>query len=57
MDMFIYLNWLISTFVNDFRALARTGFILAKLICQSSVDGGPMPALWRKAAVPHFRLY
>lgn len=57
MDVYISLNWLISSFVNDFRALARTTFILAKLIFQNSVDGGPVPALCRKAAVPHFRLY
>lgn len=57
MDMYIYLNWLISSFVNVFRALARTAFVLAKLIFQNSVDGGPVPAVCRKAAVPHFRLY
>lgn len=50
----IYLNWLISSF-NDFRALARTAFVLAKLIFQSSVDGSPVPALCRKSAVLHFK--
>lgn len=60
MDMYVYLNWLISSFVNDFRALVRTAFVLAKLISffpRTALDGGPVPALCRKAAVPHFRLY
>lgn len=56
-DMYIYLNWLISSFVNDFRALARTAFILAKLIFQNSVVGSPVPAVCRKASEPRSRLY
>lgn len=57
MDMYIYLNWLIRNFVNDSRALARTAFILAKLIFRNSVNGSPVPAVCRKASVPHCRLY
>ena len=57
MDMYIYLNWCISSFVNDSRALARTACILAKLISQNIVHGGPVPALCRKAALQHFGLY
>lgn len=52
-DAYIYLSGLISSFVNDFRALASTVFVLAKLTFQSAVGGGAVPALGRKAAAPH----
>lgn len=53
MNAYIYLSGLISSFVNDFRALASTAFVLAKLTFQSSVGGGAVPALGRRAAAPH----
>lgn len=57
MGMYIYPNWLVSSLVNDFRALSRTAFVLAKLVFQNRVGGGPLLALSRKVAVLHFRLH
>lgn len=57
MGMYIYLNWLVSSLVNDLRALSRTAFVLAKLVFQNGMDGGPVLALSRKVAALYFRLY